>query len=143
MKKRIITISIILFVVLVLAAVYLYFNIQREIHLYEEYKVHYDGGRGDNEWLIICSEYSRKMHMKQRKINMPEIDFKKYNLLWTSGRRIKKITYRIISKYKWHYGIPKGIAVFEEKPYLNTYFFYKINKVDARQDWSERKEFKE
>lgn len=129
---------IILVCLLLCVSVIYYLNVEREIEIYKEYSINSDEETGGIVWSIINSEMSRKKMMVKYKIKIPEVDFSKYYLLWSSGRRIKKITYRIISKYKWWYGVPKGIAVFGEKYYPHTAFFYKIDKVLVMQDWLER-----
>lgn len=140
MKKSAVVISFIAVIILGLIVVYYYLIVNREINIYREYRVYDVEETGGTDWLIIHSEESRRIHMKKFNINIPEVDFSKYYLLWSSGRRIKKITYRLISKYKWRYDVPKGVACFGDKYYPHTAFFYKINKVLVKQDWLRRDE---
>lgn len=135
MRKMIIVGVIIFFIILCLIAVHLI--VLRKIKIYEEYCVQSEKETGGIVWSIIPTEKTRMALMKKYNLQIPEVDFNKNYLLWASGRRIKEITYRIISKYKWRYGVPKGVATFGEKYYPHTAFFYKINKVHLKQDWEQ------
>lgn len=135
MKKSVILFGLIIIIVLVVIGVYYYLTVERKIRIYKEYRVYSGKETGGIAWFIITSEETRRLLMQDYNIKMPEIDFNEYYLLWSSGRRIKAIRYRIISKYKWRYGVPKGIALFEEKYYPHTAFFYAINKIHLKQDW--------
>lgn len=139
-RKKKIAIVALLIAVIILGLIAVYLFVPRGIKMYEEYQI-YDGRELEGVgWKIIHSEKSRQILLKKFNLKIPEVDFNKYYLLWSSGRRMKKITYRMISKYKWRYGVPKGIASFGEEYYPHTAFFYKINKVHLKQDWVRRDE---
>ena len=140
MKKVYIAIGLIILIIVIVVG-YLFFP--KEIKIFEEYRIHNKEETGGIHWFIISSEESRTLQIEKYNLKIPEVDFNKYYLLWSSGRRIKKITYTIISKYQWRYRVPKGIATFEEKYYPHTEFFYKINKVLLKQDWQRFEELEE
>jgi len=140
MKKIFIAIGLIILIIFIVIGFLLF---PREIKIYEEYRVKSKKETGGISWIIIDSEESRKIFLEKYNIDIPKVDFNKFYLLWSRGRRIKKITYTIISKYQWRFGVPKGIARFEEIYYPHTAFFYRINKILLKQDWLRFEELEE
>ncbi len=136
--KKLIKISsiIILCIGVIVLGIYIYLNIPRKIKIYGEYKqVHIKRETSGFVWRITGSKNSKDHLSKKFDVEMPEIDFNKYYLLYSDGRKIKEINYTIGSKYEWGYDVFKGVAVFEKKYYPHTVFFYLIEKVLVHQDF--------
>ncbi|MCU0289503.1 MAG: hypothetical protein MUF15_24290 [Acidobacteria bacterium] len=131
MKKLKIVLIILLVCIFVLAlGILIYLNVPRKIKIYEEYQQLYSKRETVGKaWGIIFDNDGISLIGENLEIEIPKIDFNKYYLLWSDGRRIKEINYTIVSKYKWWFNHPKGEALFDEKHYLHTIFIYKIEKV--------------
>lgn len=133
MKRITILVSVIIIIAIIFGVKY-YLDISRKVKIYEEYEVYSERETWGLAWNIISDENTRQVLMEKFGIEIPRIDFNKNYLLMSDGRRIKEITYKISSKYKWQYNVPKGIATFEGKHHPHTVFIYKINKVLVKQE---------
>jgi len=133
MKWKTILVSVSIILAIFFGVKY-YLDTARKVKIYEEYQVYSERKTWGLAWNIIPDENTRQVLMEEFRIKIPKIDFNKNYLLMSDGRRIKKITYKIGSKYKWQYDVSKGIATFEGKHYLHTVFIYKINKVLVKQE---------
>lgn len=80
-------------------------------------------------WHVIQNEEAKILFCSQNNVELPTNDFKKYNLLVSDGRRILKLSYRIISKYQWNYHFFKGEEVFDSEYYPHSMFVYRIKKI--------------
>jgi hypothetical protein len=136
MKK--IKIILIIFIVSICGlalGIFIYLNVPRKIKIYGEYKQVYSKKETSGIlWSIIENEDVRLSLEKVLEIDIPKINFNKYYLLWSDGRKIKEINYKIGSKFKWCFNEPKGIEVAENNHYPHTAFFYLIEKVFVKQD---------
>jgi hypothetical protein len=101
----------------------------RNLELSDEKEVHSERITQGKFWMIIQSEEARTLVMKDYGIQLPENDFNKNYLLISDGRKIKKIKYRLISKYLWQYEFPKGVATFGKEYYPHSIFVYKTNRI--------------
>lgn len=134
-KVKIIFTIVLICIVILVFGIYIYLNIPRKIKIYGEYKQVYSKRETSGIlWSIIENEDIRSNLEKVLEIEIPKIDFNKYYLLWSDGRKIKEIKYTIGSKFKWCFNDPKGIEVAESTHYPNTAFFYLIEKVFVKQD---------
>jgi hypothetical protein len=135
MKKPFIIMSFVVLLIFAIAiCIYIYMNVPRKIKIYEEYQVYSKRETFGMFWHIIESEENRSFLAKDYEIDIPKIDFDKYFLLWSDGRKIKEIKYTIWSKYQWCFNDPKGVEIFDEMHYHHTAFFYKIERVYVLQD---------
>ena len=99
----------------------------RGLTIYEEYKA-VDVKRDTTGilWEIINSEEMEKEFYSEYKIHVPDNDYSKYFLLWADGRRLKKVTYNLGSKYFDSQNRTYGNVVFMGKHFKNKAFFYII-----------------
>jgi hypothetical protein len=136
MKKiLLITTIVVLCIVIFIGVIYLYLNIPRKVKIYEEYRqIYSERETGGEAWGIIFDNEGITLIGENLGIEIPKIDFKKYNLLWSDGKKIKEITYTIGSKYKWWFDHPMGEAIFGNEHYLHTIFIYKIERVIVLMD---------
>ena len=135
--KKFIKISsiIILCIGVIVLGIYIYLNMPRKIKIYGEYKQVYTKRETSGIlWLIVFGEDVRKSIIKNMKVEVPDIDFNKYYLLYSDGRKIKEINYTVGSQYKWCFDVMKGVEVAEKKHYPHTAFFYLIEKVIVKQE---------
>jgi len=84
-------------------------------------------------WGIIQDEDFRIRFSTRYKVKLPENDFSKYNLLVSDGRRILKLTYKLISRYQWRYRFLMGEEVFDNRHYPHSMFVYRIKKIYLHQ----------
>ena len=84
-------------------------------------------------WGIIQDEDFRIRFSTRYKVKLPENDFSKYNLLVSDGRRILKLTYKLISRYQWRYRFLMGEGVFDNRHYPHSMFVYRIKKIYLHQ----------
>ncbi|HLP44684.1 MAG TPA: hypothetical protein VK469_01990 [Candidatus Kapabacteria bacterium] len=131
MKKfLLITAIAVLCIFIILVGIYIYLYVPRKVRIYEEYQQVYSTREtGGKAWGIIDNNEIRVHLEKKLGLKISKVDFDKFYLLWSDGRKIKEINYTIVSKYKWWFDHPKGEALFDEKHYLHTIFIYKIEKV--------------
>ncbi len=135
MKKSIIIFSVVgLCIVILVIGIYIYLNAPRKIKIIEEYQVYSKRETLGMFWHIIENEEIRSHLAKKYEIDIPKLDFNKYYLLWSDGRKIREIKYTLWSKYQWCFDSPKGVEVFDKNHYPHTAFFYKIEKVYVKQD---------
>lgn len=134
MKKSKIAICIIFILGLIIVSIYYDVSTEREVTLIEEYQVHSKRETLGKLWKIIRSEKVRKIIMEDFGIEIPDVDFDEFYLLWSDGRKIEKLSYKIISKYQWQFNIPRGDEILGKEHYLHTAVIYKINKVFIKQN---------
>ena len=131
-KSKLVLIILFVCIFVLTLGILVYLNVPRKIKIYEEYQQLYSKREtAGKAWGIIFDNEGISLIGENLGVEIPKIDFNKYYLLWSDGRRIKEISYTIGSKYKWCFNRPKGEALFDEKHYLHTIFIYKIEKVMA------------
>jgi hypothetical protein len=135
MKKVILVLVIaVLCIGFIVFGIFFYLNMPRKIKIFEEYQVYTKRETVGIFWKIIENDDIRYHLAKKLEIDIPKIDFNKYYLLVSDGRRIKEIHYTIGSKYKWCFNDPKGVEVFDKTLHPHTAFIYKIERVYVKQD---------
>jgi len=86
-------------------------------------------------WQVIWSEEDRIWFCDRYEVELPNIDFTKHNILVSDGRRIVKLSYRIISKTRTYHHSLIGEEVFNSQHYPHSMFVYRVKKIGIRQFW--------
>lgn len=130
MKKKI------LIVLFALLPAILFFDLfrNRKVKLYEEYEVYSEREVLGLAWLIISSPEQAAALENKQGVVFPSVDFSKYYLLESQGRKIKSLEYKKVSQFSWDYDIPVGIAEFTGETKPHTIYVYKIDKHIIKQD---------
>ncbi len=76
----------------------------------------------------------------QYNIKLPENDFTRYNLVFSTGREIKRITYRRIDQLPLGKDVYKAVPVFKKDFFTHKIFFYRINKLNLEEDFFSKPE---
>jgi len=127
-KKRVFAIVFSVFF-LIFLGVYFYFNATREVKFIHEYEVLSKVETWGITWSMVRSEKVRKTISMNHGVEFPDIDFNKYYFIWSDGRKLKKITYQVKSKFDWEFPVPQAITLYGEKHYPHKAFIYKIKKT--------------
>ena len=106
----------------------------RKVKLYEEYEVYSEREVLGLAWLIIDSPEQASAIENKHGVVFPSVDFSKYYLLESQGRKIKSLKYKKISQFSWDYNIPMGIAEFTGETNPHTIYVYKIDKHKIKQN---------
>ena len=126
--KYILAIVILLFVAMAFDLVR-----NKDIRLYEEYEIFSERELLGKAWLVITSQEQAAAVENKHGIVLPSIDFSKYYLLESQGRKIKKLKYRNISRFFWEYDVPTGIEEFMGETNSHVIYVYKIDKHQIKQ----------
>ncbi|MBQ8680809.1 MAG: hypothetical protein IJ530_13825 [Treponema sp.] len=121
---------------LLLVFIILFFDLfrNRNVKIYEEYEVYSERELLGLAWLIISSQEQATAVENKQGVVFPSVDFSKYYLLESQGRRINSLKYKKISRFSWDYNIPVGIAEFTGKISPHTIYVYKIDKHKIKQN---------
>jgi hypothetical protein len=130
MKKKI------LIVLFALLPAILFFDLfrSRKVKLYEEYEVYSEREVLGLAWLIISSPEQATALENKQGVVFPSVDFSKYYLLESQGRKINSLKYKKISRFSWDYNIPIGIAEFTGETNPHTIYVYKIGRHKIKQN---------
>ncbi len=67
-------------------------------------------------------------------IDITDFDFNENFLVISTGRPLKSIVYRRISKFLWPYSVYKGIATFKDQLNDNQIYLYRTEKISCHYD---------
>lgn len=121
-------------IVLLVLCLYSFLSVKRHIRLYDEREVYTSRETGGLFWHVIESEEEKDRFIKKYHVNLPGNDFSKCYLLVSDGRKIRDLTYRLISKFLSEDHELVGEADFDPRPYLHSMFVYRIKQISLLQD---------
>lgn len=110
---------------------YLYKPVSLELTEVARINTEKDLGNGGYWSMVYNNEHSV---IKQYDIELPEVDFGKYNLVFSTGREIKELTYKRGVTLPYGKDVYKGFPVFKRDLYPHTIFFYKVEKIKIHED---------
>jgi hypothetical protein len=132
-KPKPFTIVIASFALMILCS-YLFLSLERHVRLLDEREIYTSRATKGLFWRIIESEKDRQRFMEEYPVDLPDNDFTKYYLLVSDGRKVRNLTYRLISKSWTEYHELVGEADFDPRHYPHAMFVYKIKRIFLLQD---------